>query len=207
MTGIVDALLGVPAPVAYALIGLLVFAEAAVFVGFVLPGETAVFLGGVLAGTHRLSLPALIGLVVAAAVAGDSVGYEVGRRFGPRLLAWRILIRHEAALEAAQRRLRERGGWAVFAGRFTAFLRAVVPALAGLSRMPYRRFLVYNAAGGVVWGTGVVLLGFFAGNSYTTVERGLGRGTAVLTTLIVGVGIFLAVRARRRRVSAGSAER
>lgn len=203
ISNVADSLLAVPAPVAYTLIALLVFAEAAVFVGFVLPGETAVFLGGVLAGTHRLSLPALIVLVVVAAVAGDSVGYEVGRRFGPRVLAWRVLIRHGAALEAAQRRLRERGGWAVFAARFTAFLRAVMPGLAGLSRMPYRRFFVYNAAGGVVWGAGVVLLGFFAGNSYAAVERGLGRATAVVTALVVGLAIFLAVRARRRRVSAG----
>jgi membrane protein DedA with SNARE-associated domain len=74
---------------------------------------------------------------------------------------------------------------AVFLGRFTAFLRAVMPALAGLSQMPYRRFLAYNAAGGLVWGVGVGLLGFFAGASYKKVESALGRGSAVLLVLVV----------------------
>lgn len=198
MKGIVDGLLGVPAPLAYALIGLLVFVEAAVFVGFVLPGETAVLLGGVLAASHRLSLTALLFLVVVAAIVGDSVGYEVGRRYGPRLLSSRPLRKHAGKVGGAQLFLRERGGWAVFAGRFTAFLRAVIPGLAGVSGMPYRRFLAFNAAGALVWGSGVVLLGFLAGNSLARVEQSLGRGTAVVTVAVVLAGLGLRWRARRR---------
>ena len=75
MSGVLNGLLGVPAPVAYTLIALLVFGEAALFIGFVLPGETAVVLGGVMAATHQLSLSALLVLVVAAAIVGDAVGY------------------------------------------------------------------------------------------------------------------------------------
>lgn len=197
MSGVVDGLLSVPAPLAYTLVALLVFGEAAVFVGFVLPGETAVVLGGVLAGTGRLSLPFLLVLVVVAAVAGDSVGYEVGRLAGPRLLALRPLERHAARLEGAQTFLRERGGVAVFLGRFTAFLRAVVPGLAGLSGMPYRRFLAWNAVGGVVWGAGFTLLGYVAGDSYKTLEKGIGRGSAVLTAVIVVVALLLWHRSRK----------
>ncbi len=147
MTALLDHLLLLPPGLAYGLIGVLVFAEAAVFVGFVLPGETAVLLGGVLASTGRLSLPVLLVLVVLAAVGGDSVGYEVGRRFGPRLLGGRLLRRHRARVDDASAVLRRRGGWAVLLARSTAFLRAVMPGLAGLSRMPYRRFLAFNAAG------------------------------------------------------------
>ncbi len=198
MNAVLDGLLGVPAPVAYTLIALLVFGEAALFVGFVLPGETAVVLGGVMASTGTLSLPALLLLVVLSAVAGDSVGYEVGRRFGPRLLESRPLRKHQDKVEGAQRFLRERGGWAVLLGRFTAFLRAVIPGLAGASGMSYRRFLLFNAIGGLIWGVGAVLLGYFAGNSYAKVEKTLGRGTAILTALVV-VGVVVAVVIARRR--------
>ncbi len=197
MTHLVDQLLGVPPLLAYVVIGLLVFAEAAVFVGFVLPGETAVLLGGVLASTGRLSLTALLVLVVLAAVVGDTVGYEVGRLAGPRVLASRPLRRHAARLDGARDTLRRRGGAAVLLARFTAFLRAVMPALAGLSRMPYRRFLLWNAAGGLVWGVGVTLLGYVAGASYRKVESWLGRGSAALLVLLVVVA--LVVRHRRRR--------
>jgi membrane protein DedA with SNARE-associated domain len=95
--------------------------------------------------------------------------------------------------------LRERGGWAVFLARFTAFLRAVMPALAGVSGMPYRRFLAYNAAGGVVWGVGVVLLGFFAGNSYAAAARALGRTTAVVVSAVVLALLVVALVRRHRR--------
>lgn len=204
MNALVDRLLTVPGPVAYAVIAALVFAEAAIFVGFVLPGETAVLLGGVLAATGRIALLPLIALVVVAAVLGDTVGYEVGRHAGPRILAARPLRRHAERLENAQRMLRERGGWAVFLGRFTAFLRAVVPALAGASRMPYLRFLRFNAAGALVWGVGVTLLGFFAGHSYAAVERALGRTSAVvLVVAVLGLLGWLLVRRRRRLRSLG----
>jgi membrane protein DedA with SNARE-associated domain len=197
VSGLVHSLLGVPAAVAYLLIGALVFAEAAIFVGFVLPGETAVILGGVLASSGRLSLTWLLVLVVVAAIVGDSVGYEVGRHSGPRILRTRPLERHRERLDGARDFLRRRGGMAVFLGRFTAFLRAMMPALAGLSQMPYRRFLAYNAAGGLVWGVGVALLGYFAGSSYKKVESALGRGSAVLLVLVV-VTALVVWRLRKR---------
>ena len=199
MSGVVDHLTSLSAPLALTVIGALVFAEAALFVGFVLPGETAVLLGGVLAGTGRVSLALLLVVVVVSAIVGDSVGYEVGRHFGPRLMARRPLSTHAERLEGAQRFLRERGGWAVLLSRGTAFLRAVMPALAGSSRMPYGRFLVFNATGGVVWGVAVVLLGYFAGSSYQQVEGTLGKVSAVLVVVVVVIG--LVVWRRRRHAS------
>ena len=200
MSGLVDSLTRLSGPVALTVIGLLVFAEAAVFVGFVLPGETAVLLGGVLAGTGRLSLTALLVVVLTTAVLGDSVGYEVGRHFGPRLLGSRPLVRHQGRIVGAQTFLRDRGGWAVLLSRLTAFLRAVMPGLAGSSRMPYGRFLLFNALGGVLWGTGVVLLGYFAGNSYERVEGVLGKASAVVVAVVV-VAALVAWRVHRRRSS------
>jgi membrane-associated protein len=199
VSGVVDWLTAVSGPLALVVIALLVFAEAALFVGFVLPGETAVLIGGVLAATGRVSLAVLMVVVVATAILGDTVGYEVGRHLGPRLLRSRPLRRHQQRIGGAQRFLRERGGWAVFLGRATAFLRAVMPALAGSSRMPYGRFLAFNAAGGLVWGVGVVLLGFFAGQSYAAVQGVLGEVSAALVAVVVVVGLVVWRRSPRRQ--------
>jgi membrane-associated protein len=201
MSAVLDGLLTVPAPVAYLLIFLLVWGEAAIFIGFVLPGETAVVLGGVLASRHSISLTALMILVVAAAVVGDSVGYEVGRHFGERVLRWRPLLKHQRRLDGARGYLRHRGGYAVFLGRWTAFLRAVMPGLAGVSRMPYRRFLLFNALGGLVWGITFCLVGYLAGNSYQVVEQRVGTGGAVVTAVVV-LAALLAWHVRRRRAQA-----
>lgn len=200
MNQISEALLSVPGPAAYALIALLVFSEAALFVGFVLPGETAVFLGGVLAAAGVISLPMLLIVTVTAAILGDAVGYAVGRKYGPRVMKFRVLRRHRARLEAAQERLRKKGGWAVFFGRFTAFLRAVMPGLAGMSRMPWRRFFMFNAAGGIIWGIGVALIGFAAGNSYQQAAQWLGRlSTAFLLAFVVAGLVLWHLRRRAKR--------
>jgi membrane-associated protein len=195
---LLDGLLHVPPVVAYLLIGLLVFGEAAIFIGFVLPGETAVVLGGVLASRQQISLSVLLVLVVLAAIVGDSVGYEVGRHFGDRVLAWRPLRRHSGRLDGARGFLRRRGASAVFLGRWTAFLRAVMPGLAGVSGMPYRRFLVFNALGGLAWGVTFCLVGYLAGSSYAVVEQRIGQGAAVVTVLVVVVGLAVWHRSRSR---------
>jgi membrane protein DedA with SNARE-associated domain len=206
VSGIVHWLQGVQGPVAYSVIAALVFGEAAVFIGFVLPGETAVLIGGVLAATGRLQVEVLLVLVVLAAVLGDTVGYEVGRHLGPRALASRPLRRHQGRIEGAQGFLRRRGGTAVFLGRWTAFLRAVMPGLAGMSRMPYPRFLFFNASGGLLWGVAVGLLGYFAGNSYSAVANTLGRTSAVVLAVLVLAVLVVWHRARRRKAREADAE-
>jgi membrane protein DedA with SNARE-associated domain len=91
-------------------------------------------------------------------------------------------------VDGAQAYLRQRGGRAVVAGRFTAFLRAVMPALAGASRMHYPRFLMFNAIGGVLWGTACVLLGYFAAHSISRVTHYLGLTSgAVAAVLVLGL--------------------
>ncbi|MET9310792.1 DedA family protein [Kribbella sp. NPDC003505] len=198
MKSLTDWLLGLHGIAVYGMVGLLVFAEDALFVGFVLPGETAAVLGGVTAALGHTSLPVILVVVIGAAILGDSVGYEVGRSFGPRLLTHRVLQRRAGRLEAARKQLAERGGAAVFLGRFVAFLRATMPALAGMSGMRYLKFLAFNAAGGIVWGTAVVLLGYLAGNSYTRVEKTFGRVAALVVAGVV-LAAIVAWRVRRRR--------
>ncbi len=183
---------------AYALVGALVFAEAGILIGFVFPGETAVILGGVAASRGHIEIAALIVVVVVCAVAGDSVGYLVGQRWGRRLLEVRLLRRRQRTFGRVLDQLNRRGAIAVFVARFTAFLRAVVPGLAGMSSLPYRVFLPANAAGGVVWGTAYCLLGYLVGSAYTKLEHDSAIASDVLLGLIVAAFVVLAVRRRRR---------
>ncbi len=206
MGSLVERILAVNGAVVYALVGLLVFAEDALFVGFVLPGETAAVLGGVDASRGHIRVWIVILVVVAAAIVGDTAGYEIGRHLGTRVLRWRRLDRLRGRLDTAQGFLARRGGSAVFLGRFVAFFRAVMPFLAGAARMPYRRFLAYNAAGGICWGTGFVLLGYLAGNSYKAVEHAVGRGVA-LAVLAVVLLVVAAWRLRRRRAEQATRHR
>jgi membrane protein DedA with SNARE-associated domain len=196
---LLDGILGLHPALILAVAALLVFAEDAIFIGFLVPGETAAVLAGVGAGLGHVPLPLAIVVIVLAAIIGDSVGYEVGRLFfGPRVLTSRLLAPHSERIRRAQDFLRRRGGIAVFLGRFTAFFRAMMPALAGAAEMPYRTFLAWNAVGGVVWGTGFVLLGYAAGASYHQVEKQVGRGLAVGLAVIV-VGLLVVWRVRRSR--------
>ncbi|WP_051274377.1 DedA family protein [Cellulomonas sp. URHD0024] len=195
----------VPAGVVYSVIFTLVFAEDALFFGFVLPGETVVIVGGVLASQGRIELTVLIPVVVLAAILGDSVGYEVGKHVGPRLFSSRFLRDRQRAVQAGQEMLVRRGRAAVFLGRFTAFFRAMMPAMAGASRMPYAQFLPANAVGGLVWGAGTVLLGYFVGTAYERVAAQIGRGLAV-AVVIAAIVALVVWRVRRRRAERAAAE-
>jgi membrane protein DedA with SNARE-associated domain len=206
MTGLTNWLLGLHGFAVYGLVGLLVFVEDALFVGFVVPGETVAVLGGVAASLGHASLAVMMVVVVGAAIVGDTVGYEVGRLLGTRILRSRLLARRGERIDAARDQLARRGGSAVFFGRFVAFFRATMPALAGTAGMRYPKFLAFNAAGGLIWGIGVVLLGYLAGNSYSTIEQTYGRATALiaLAVIVIAVVVWRIRRRSARRADQGS---
>ena len=201
---IVSYLLGriqhLPSGLVYALVILLVFGEAALFIGFVLPGETAVIIAGVVASQGHVNIDLLCVLVVISAIVGDSVGYAIGHRYGDQLLKLPIIRNRRVAIGRALDGLAKRGPTYVFVGRFTAFLRAVMPGLAGMSKMHYRRFLVANALGGAVWGVAYTLLGYFAGHALSKIERFASWfGIALLALIVVLVVVMHFVKKRRER--------
>ncbi|MFG2909691.1 DedA family protein [Kitasatospora sp. NPDC048286] len=205
MHSITDWLSSLSGPVGYAVVAGLVLVEDALFFSFLVPGETAAVLGGFLAHQGRVSLGWLVLFVVCAAILGDTAGYEIGRHIGPRLLDTRSMRRHADRVERARDLIRRRGPAAVFFGRFVAFFRAMVPTLAGMSRMPYRRFLLFNALGGLLWGVGFTLLGYFSGAAYTRVESTVGQVLAL--AIAGGVVIALLVWYLRRRRAANRGDR
>ncbi len=193
MTSLIEHILSLSGWLALLIVFAVPALESSVFLGFVFPGETALILGGVLASYGRVSLWAVLVAGISGAVIGDSVGYLVGREYGHRLLQTRPLRRFlkPQRLERAQEYLAKRGGRAVFFGRFTAALRVLVPGLAGMARLPYQVFLPFNVAGGAIWGTAMVLLGYLAGASWKQVARyatqvGIALFVVVLLALILG---------------------
>jgi membrane-associated protein len=198
MSGLIHGILGLPGWLVLLIAGSVVFAEDALFIGFVLPGETVALLAGAAASLGHVPLAGVLLVVVVAAIVGDTVGYEVGRHLGPRVLDLRILEKRRRRIDDARELLARRGGGAVFLSRWVAFLRAVMPALAGSARMPYWKFLAWNASGGIAWGATVVLLGYAAGASYAQAEKTFGRDVA-LVVLAVAIVALVVWRLRRRR--------
>lgn len=194
---ILDFFLALPAPVVVAAAFFLPALETALLLGLVVPGELVVIAAGILAGRGRVPLAPLLAASVAGAVAGDSIGYFVGRKFRDRIPA-RLRGRRWAR---ACDWLRKKGPPAVFVARFTAFLRSVMPAAAGAARVRYRGFVLWDVPAGVIWGTGSVLLGYYAARQSETVIRWTGRVGLVL--LAVAIVFFVRLMHRRRRGRAG----
>jgi undecaprenyl-diphosphatase len=197
---VVDAVLTLleqlPPLLVYVVAGLIVASETAVIVGLLAPGEATLLFVGFLAylGTLRL-IPTLI-VMVAAAVIGDAIAFRSGRRHGPRIRASRFGQRvGEHRWARADAMLHRLGGRGVFAARWVAFVRTLLPRLAGSAGMPYRRFAPWNIVGVASWVSASVLVGYLAGTSYETVSRVLGRATgAVLVLLVAIVAIVLVGR-------------
>ena len=185
----------------YVIAGALCFTEAALLVGMVLPGESALLVAGVFCNHRYGQLNLWVMCVVAAvcAVAGDSVGYEFGKKFGPALRRSRLgnwVGEHRWA--AVDGFVHRHGGKAVLLGRLTAVLRALMPSMAGMSGMRYRTFLTWNALGGVVWAPGCVLLGYGFASALNVIGETLTWAPlAVLALVVVGYAV-LHLRKRRR---------
>lgn len=189
-------LLDLAEPWGYLVIAVLAAAEASAFVGLVIPGEAAMLLGGFLAYQGRASLTLMIIAGCIGAIAGDSIGYEIGRHLGPRLRSGRLGRKiGQERWDRATAYVRRRGGRAVFLGRFVGVLRALVPAVAGSAGMPYRAFLPFNVAGGVIWASAFIALGYVFGGSWKVVERWAGRASLVLL-LLLGLAAGISIGAR-----------
>ena len=158
--------------------------------GLPLPGETALIAEALYAGTnHHTSVMAIILVAAMAAVVGDNLGYLIGRSVGLRLLVryGRYVRIGEDRLKLGKHLFRRHGGKIVFFGRFVALLRALAALLAGANRMPWPRFLVMNAAGGIVWAT------LFGGGSFLFGERMKSIAGPVSVTLLLVALVLVAI--------------
>ena len=181
----------------YVALGALVGAEST---GVPVPGETALLAAAVLAGRGDLSIELVIAIAALAAIVGDNLGYWIGRKGGRRLFELRGPFqrhRHEA-LVRGEAFFRRHGAKAVFLGRWIAWLRITSAWLAGINRMHWPTFLLWNALGGVAWATSVGLLAYIAGPAVEDVFKIGGIVAVGLVALALAV-LTLRVRVGRRR--------
>jgi membrane protein DedA with SNARE-associated domain len=189
-----------------ALLFLLVAVESA---GVPLPGETSLIAAALLAQPsqqHHFSIVAVIAVAALAAIVGDNVGYALGRYGGRTLLErWGPIARYaDRSLPPAERFFTRHGGKSVFFGRFVAVLRVTVAWLAGITRMPWWRFFLYNAAGGILWATTIGLLAYWAGRTVADAVSRYGL-YAVVVLAVLAVVVFFGRRWWRRRRAAETA--
>jgi len=176
----------------YLVFFLAAFLESSAFMGLLVPGETTVVLAGFLSAHGYFEVANCILLIWAGAVMGDSVGYALGRKLGrgyferhKRLFFFKR--KHIAKVDAY---FEAHGGKTVFFGKFVGIFRALAPFVAGMSRMPYGRFLRFNVPGGILWAASFTLLGYFFGESWRAVEKWTGRaGLFFFFLLLLLVGL------------------
>ena len=162
------------------LVAAIVFAESGLLIGFFLPGDTLLIAAGVFAAQGKMNIALLIAAVVVAAVLGDNVGYSIGRRMGKRVFTKQdSLLFHKENIRRAAQFYEDHGGKTIVLARFVPIVRTFAPVVAGVGKMPRRRFMLYNVVGGTLWGAGITLLGYFVGSKIPDIDK------FVLPTILV----------------------
>ncbi len=187
------------------LVALIVFAESGLLIGFFLPGDTLLFGAGLAASQGELSIVVLIIAVIFAAVVGDNVGYSIGQRTGKKLFTKDdgILFRHEY-IETASKFYEKHGGKTIIIARFTPIVRTFAPVVAGASGMERRRFFMFNVIGGILWGAGMPLLGYYVGNQIPGLDKYMELVIlgVVAISIVIAVGHILKDKTTRERLHA-----
>jgi membrane-associated protein len=156
----------------YALLAAIVFAETGLLIGCFLPGDSLLITAGLLAAAGHLNIWWLNGLLIAAAIVGDSVGYAIGARLGPRIFTrQKSLLFNPKHVERTRRFYEKYGPKTIVIARFVPIIRTFAPVLAGVGTMQYRRFLFYNVAGGIGWVVSMSWAGFLLGRTVPNISR------------------------------------
>jgi membrane-associated protein len=184
----------------YAVLVAIVFTETGLLVGFFLPGDSLLITAGLFASTCGLDIWWLNVLVSAAAIVGDSVGYAIGARVGPRLFTReQSLLFNPRHVERTREFSARHGAKTIVIARFVPIIRTFAPVVAGVGQMAYRRFLLYNVAGGIGWVASMTFAGYVLSRTVPNI--------AAYMHLVVGIVIVLSVipigveilRERRKR--------
>ena len=172
-----DSIFNIDLPILIKTIGYLgvffiIFAESGLFFGFFLPGDTLLFTAGLLASQGYFNIALLVLLIVLAAVLGDQIGYFFGKKVGPK-----IFTRDESFyfkkryITDAENFYKKHGKKTIILARFIPVIRTFVPILAGVGKMHYKTFVTYNIIGGLLWGAGITLSGYFLGQKIPGIDR------------------------------------
>jgi membrane-associated protein len=187
---------------------IIVFAETGLFAGFFLPGDSLLVTAGLFAATGVLDLWSLILFLSVAAVVGPMVGYWFGAKSGPRIFTREdSLFFNRKHLVTTQEFFDRHGPFTIVIARFMPIVRTFAPIVAGVGRMDYRRFMLYNAVGSVLWVWGLVLLGYFLGRAIPDVERYVHVIIVIVVVVSLLPGAVKLVQGRRKARAIRGAER
>jgi membrane-associated protein len=182
---------------AYAILFLIVFCETGLVILPLLPGDSLLFAAGAFAALGAFKLPLLLLLLMLAAILGDSVNYWIGARIGPRAFSGNVRFLKASYLQRTTEFYERHGGKTIVLARFVPIVRTFAPFVAGVGRMHYPRFLLYNVAGGVVWVTLFTVAGYFFGNIPAVKENFSLVILAIILLSVVPIAIEW-LKARRR---------
>jgi membrane-associated protein len=180
----------------------IVYTETGLLVGFFLPGDSLLITAGLVAAAGGLNIWWLNGLLMVAAIAGDSTGYAIGARLGPRLFTReKSLLFNPRHVERTRRFYARHGAKTIVIARFVPIVRTFAPVVAGVGQMQYRRFLVYNAAGGVGWVLSMTWAGYLLGRAIPNIREYMFWVVLVVIVLsVIPIGVEI-LKERRRRVA------
>lgn len=151
---------------------LIIFSESGLLIGLLLPGDSLLFTAGFLASQGYLNIFPLILITFLGAILGDSFGYYFGRRVGYRIFTREnSLLFSKDHIQRAELFYEKYGPRTIILARFMPVIRTLAPILAGVGRMRYATFLLYNIVGGLIWGVGIPVLGYYLGNSIPNIDR------------------------------------
>ena len=178
----------------------IVFTETGLLIGFFLPGDSLLITAGLVAATGGLNIWWLNVILIVAAVTGDSVGYAIGVRLGPRLFTRpKSLLFNPRHIERTRAFYARHGSKTIVIARFVPIVRTVAPVVAGVGQMEYRRFVFYNVAGGVGWVTSMTWAGYALGRAIPNVADYVHVVVVVVVVLSVIPIVVELIRERRRR--------
>ena len=184
----------------YAVLVAIVFTETGLLVGFFLPGDSLLITAGLVAGTGGLNIWWLNALLMVAAIAGDSVGYAIGFKAGPRIFTREdSVLFHRGHLIRTREFYERYGGKTIVLARFIPIIRTFAPVVAGVGRMAYRRFLFYNVFGGIGWVASLTGAGFLLGHTIPNISQHVQIIVAVVVVLSVLPIVREIIKARRRK--------
>ena len=169
----------------------IIFAETGLLVGFFLPGDTLLLSAGIFASQGKLPLIPTIIAVIVASILGNFVGYHIGHKGGKRLFKKEdgILFRQEYT-QKAEKFYESHGNKTILLARFIPIVRTFAAVVAGVGRMDYRQFMIYNVAGGILWGGGVTLLGYFLGTKIPGLDHYINQVLVAVVILTLGISFF-----------------
>jgi membrane-associated protein len=178
----------------------IVFTETGLLVGFFLPGDSLLITAGLVAATGYLNIWWLNGLLILAAVVGDSVGYAIGRRLGPRLFTRpKSLLFNPRHVERTRAFYARHGAKTIVIARFVPIVRTFAPVVAGVGQMEYRQFVLYNVTGGVGWVTSMTWAGYLLGQVVPNISERIHLVVVVVIVLSFIPIVVELIRERRRR--------